>query len=782
LPQSRRPWLALLAVLTAGVARAEVTADHAAFLADTTPHYAWAEPADGLSQPEGPGPRSGLLRVYVTNRGPEPVSVAAQSLDGVALEQLRTSERHEVIWWRTFPNPVPPGACAEVTVRLRYPLTADAHLGLTTGDQPLAVTIPVAPPPFRIETAGFAEGGRSVTLVAEAPLDAPAPARIARVLLDSEDVTSRCSVPPGGFAHGVCPVVVRPPEPLAVGSAHTYALVSEDGRAAAATLRTLSGVLRLDLYGATDLDEDVRLGINSLTHFHTPTRADLDAYARYGLVCAFHTGIPPAVELRGHPATRAYLLHDEPDCWDYTDGTAWPEGRRIGFHGQDMAQAYAGCVAADPVTPVMLTVDLTYKPANYLAYAQIADIVQPDCYPLTVGQSVDWVREIVDACRHAAGPRLTEFVAQVNWEDRGPDMLYKRPPFPREVWLEYLYALGSGARGFSGYEWYDEGNHHGARQYPEVLDAIGQAYRRLELVSPLVVQAHPMELAAAEGEDVWVRTLVCGQDALLLVVVNADHQCQPADFAHHPKADVGLGVPALPWLTPGFAAVVGDGEFHEVPLAAEADGARLRLPALDTGEIVLIARSGELGDALLARYRRLDTERMATLVRADRWRRKQAADERTAIRHIAGRYGAFVVAASASPSGYGVADPELWNPTGEQYNGIEWWTEAMPRGGEWRLTISPERAGVAHTVYFQMRQWWGGGHLRVELLGPDGALVSALEDPTWSGPVPSVALTFPAPGEYTIRLLDAGDGKPGGRLARCIYVVPDTAGPLPGPP
>ena len=50
----------------------------------------------------------------------------------------------------------------------------------------------------------------------------------------------------------------------------------------------------------------------------------------------------------------------------------------------------------------------------------------------------------------------------------------------------------------------------------------------------------------------------------------------------------------------------------------------------------------------------------------------------------------------------------------------------------------------------------------------------------WDGPVPNVALTFDAAGEYTLRILQAGEGKPGGRLGRTVYLVPETEPPLPG--
>ena len=45
-----------------------------------------------------------------------------------------------------------------------------------------------------------------------------------------------------------------------------------------------------------------------------------------------------------------------------------------------------------------------------------------------------------------------------------------------------------------------------------------------------------------------------------------------------------------------------------------------------------------------------------------------------------------------------------------------------------------------------------------------------------------VSFTARQAGEYTVRLLQAGEGKLGGRLAKTIFVVPASAGPPPAEP
>jgi len=776
----------LLAAITLSLyspsAAAEVAVDCSYYHVDVGGDYSWTEGAPGLADFSKTHRRSGTLKVYVNNQGDRPVAVEARTMDGTDLESLRTSDKHEVIWWRTWPNPVPAGGISEVSVRLRYPLESDAVLSLDAEGQVLEATVPVTVPPFRIETVAWAEEGRHVTLVAEWLGEQPA--RIARVLLDGTDLTARSRIPAPEFAHGVCPIEIDLPEPLAPGSFHTYKLVAEDGAAVACTLRTLDEFMRLGMYGAGDLEANIRLGLNCAAHFGALGRTALDRYAAYGQRSAFHVGHSPAPEVRGHPAVHAYILHDEPDCWDYT-ADEWPAPLRIGYHAPQIVEDTRRCAEADPEKPVQVTVDLTFKPANYYVYAQIPDIVSPDCYPLSIGAPLTWVKEATEACRRAAGPRRVEAVPQVDFEDRkNTEMEFRRAPFGREVIIQYLYALGAGARGFSGWEWFDEksdfADFYGAPNFPDVLNALGETYRRFKFLQPLILKAHPTDIATCADERVWVKTLVCGEDALLLVVVNEDYESLPTDFAHTPREATTLAVPHLPWLQAGYAGLVGDGSVTPLSLTPDGDLSRVVLPELDTGALVLIARDGTLAESLLQGYVRAQEQAALHLLNGARMAQAERAQAETARRHIMGRYAPYRVEVARPLSAYGAKEDSFMNPGKTEHPALEWWTEQTPRGGEWSVTIPQEKAGMEHRLYFQMARWWGGGHLRIEVTDADGKVILALDEPTWEGPIPNVGITFPAAGTYAVRILQAGEGKPGGRLSRYLYVVPGDAPPLPG--
>ena len=774
-------WATAAICCAAAQAGAAVTVDCAYYHVDVGNRYAWSEGAPGITDFAKTDRRAGTLKVYVRNDGDAPARVEAAALNGTGLEELRTNDRHEVIWWRTWPDPIPAGAHAEISVRLRYPPKADMQLTLSSDGVPRQVTVPLTPPAFRIETVSWADGGRRLTIVAEKLRDDSA--RVRAVSIDGVDVTAGAKMPAPAFSHGICPIEIDLGKPQAPGSFHTYKLVAANGDAVACTLRTLEEFLRLGMYGAGDLERDVKLGINCATHFGVLNREALDRYAEFGVRSAFHVGASgPPPDVRGHPAVHGFLMHDEPDCWDYS-AKEWPAPMRIGFHGPDIVKHVQACAAADPAKPVLVTVDLTFKPANYYVYSQIPDIVCPDCYPLTIGKPLTWVREVTETCRKAAGPRRVEMIPQVDFEDwKEKEMKYRRPPFAAEVTIQYLYALGSGARGFSGWEWFDEVGKgtvfHGAPNFPDVLNAVGNVFRRFDLLAPLILKAHPAEVAPCDAEDVWVKTLVCGTDALLLVLVNDDYESLPNDIVQRPKHDVAVTVPALPWLEPRTVAQVEDGRLPRLPVTPAGKGCRVVLPRLDVGSILLVTGSDTAPRELVARYEQGQAAKGRSLLRGARARAKREALAEGLERLLTGRFAARAVTVSKPFSAYGVEKTDFWNPSGSRYPGLEWWTESTPRGGEWRVTVPAGEEAKVHSIWFQMASWWGGGYLRIEVEKADGTSILAADRPEWDGPIPHIQVTFPTAGEYVIRILQAGDKKPGGRLSRDIFVVPHPAGAL----
>lgn len=728
---------------------------------------------------------AGYLYLYVHNDGKQPLTAERFTLDGTPLAELR--DKQQVIWWRLLPNPLPAGMVGEFMLRLREPLekACEVQLGFAGGAQVTATVTP-EPNPLRLATVGFAGGGREVFLVAEA-LDGK-PHELARVLLDGADVTRQCRLLAPRFLGGCSPVCFRPPVAPALGSFHTYTVVTKAGAQASCCLKTLDGFVPLGSYGYSTFEDYARNGCNSYANFGKSTEHDLQAMARLGLrgVSMLGSGIIEPYEV-AHPGLYAHYIHDEPDCSDYNFDKL-PHPQRIGQMAMEMEKRVAYTRRHDPLRPSFLTVDLTYKPANYYVYGPIADIVNPDCYPVTIGADATMVREAVETCRLGAGPRPVTFTYSSTMEGpRDPAkfaaLRFPRPNFPLEQRVMMYYAIGAGARGLFNYIHCTENSEkrwsRGSTDWPELWNEIGVVYRELERVSPLLAVAHPTALATCPERKLWLRTLLCGDGAALLVWVNDAYRQDRLGVRYTPLQDLKITVPDLPWLRGWKAYAVGEGSF--APL--NAGGGSLSLPRADVAGLVLLTPNEKLVEQLSVRATQQEETLGRLLLREQRLRQAQRAGRAEINRLIAGELGAFAVEGKGV-SAYGASVESFWNPKEAQYNVLEFGANEAKdeevRGAEFRVTVPAQQAGKPQVLYAQAGTW--GQPAKLTVTGPDGqVLVEREPSGGFSGELVAVRFVPRLAGEHVIRYLQGGPGARGGRISAVIYVLPATEvlAPLP---
>lgn len=788
-------WIACTLMLAAGVPASAARLEVAYWAPDRGTPYQWFETAKEIQSSFTRGyTASGYVVLFVRNDGRTPLTARDLAWNGRPFEELR--KELTLIWWRLLPDAIAPGGVGEVLIRPRAPLREPAAVRVRFGDgSAVQARVGPQPAPVRIETIGFTPRMDEVFLVVER-LDRT-PQRLARVWLDGQDVTDRCRFLDRAFSTGISPVVFKPPKPLRYGSYHTYRVGTAAGASAGCCVRTYDGWVPLGSYGYGTYDEYARNGANGHNNFGRHSKGELDTQALLGMRAVMILGdSPPAPEIRGHAGIFAYGPVDEPDCQDYFRAEGIPHDKRIGYHAMEMARRFQLYRTADPHHLGILTLDLTYKPANYYVYAPLPDVVNPDCYPLTIGQNATMVREVVETARYAAGPRPVTFTFQGGFEERlNPQerarMRFPRPPFAGEVrWMLY-YAIGAGARGLYNYIHCTERSEglisHGSSEYPDVWHAIGRVYRELERVAPLIALAHPTRLAKPDQEKVWVSTLVAGADALLLVVVNEDTVQEAHAFRVRPRRNLRVSLPALPWIAPKVAWQVREDRFAPLPLdpgpsrgAGPGTGAvSVRLDRVDVAELILVAADPRVARSLEARVRERERALGAGLLAL--WRQQQAREGSLvdARRRITSEFGDCVVLGRGIDA-YGVQNQHHWNPADEPYSGLEFGqNEPGPdheRGAEWTIHVSPEQAGRKHIIYAIGGVW--GQPARFILVAPGGS-ATVLREVTGGLPGQLVALpvTFPAAGDYVLRFLQGGPGPKGGSIARAIYVVPADRNP-----
>jgi hypothetical protein len=762
------------------------TIDSAYYAPDRGTPYAWFEGAPGITEYFSKDYRAaGYLYVYVRHDGKEPLTATGFTLDGKPLAELR--EAQQVVWWRLLPNPLLPGQVGEFMLRLRQPLTTAAAVTLSFADgTALTATVRPEPNPLRLATVGFSAARAEVFLVAES-LDGQ-PRQLARVLLDGADVTRRCRLLAPRFVGDCSPVLLRLDKPLELGSFHTYTVVTKSGEQASCCLKTLDGFVPLGSYGYGTYEEYVRNGCNSYANFSKSTAADLAAMARLEMrgVSMLGSGVIAPYEV-AHAGLYAHYIHDEPDCTDYTL-EAFPHPLRIGQMAMEMERRVDYVRRHDPARPSFLTVDMTYKPANYYIYGPIADIVNPDCYSVTIGQDATQVREVVETCRIAAGPRPLTFTFSSTLEGpRDPvtfgAMRFPRPNFPLEQRVMMYYAIGAGARGLFNYIHCTENSaarwSRGSSDWLELWNEIGLVYRELEAVSPLLALAHPTRLATSPTPKLWLRTLLCGDAAALIVWVNDNYQQNRLGVRYQPLESVQISLPELPWLKHWQAYSVGPGGFTALPVT----GRDLLVPRAEIAGMILVTADAALPGALAARYA---SQRDATGRRLlEEWRRRQAEQARKLEinRLIAGELKDYAVEGKGVGT-YGMKLDSFWNPKEEPYNVLEFGaneaTDEVVRGAEYVVTVPAEQVGKPYVVYALAGSW--SQPCTVTVSGPAGpALLERATTAPFEGELLVLRFTPPQAGEHRITYLQAGRGAKGGRISHVIYVLPASAvfAPLP---
>ena len=346
------------------------------------------------------------------------------------------------------------------------------------------------------------------------------------------------------------------------------------------------------------------------------------------------------------------------------------------------------------------------------------------------------------------------------------------------------YAIGAGARGLFDYIHCSERGatymSRGSGEFPDVWQAIGRVYRELEHVAPLLAQAHPAKMAKAEGK-VYVSTLVAGADDLLLVVANEDYRQEKDAFRVTPRAGMAVDVPDLPWLKPAAAWRVTEGGFE--PLARERAGAstRLRLGRLEVAELILVSGDPTRARALQARFEARQRQVGAGLLAAWRARQAEEATAEDVRRRLSGEFADCVVMGRGIEA-YGVQNKRHWNPAGAGYWGFEFGRNESgtdrERGAEWSVTVDAGRAGKPHVLYAMCSAW--GQPARLLLVSPAGGETILREvSGGGSGQLVAQPVTFPSPGTYALRFLQAGPGPKGGSIASAVYLVPAERNPPP---
>jgi len=711
---------------------------------------------------------AGTVEIYLQNRSEKSTAVSRLIVNGQ--DVTNPQKGGDVVWWRLHPNPLPPKSFGELLVRLRNAPQKPIAIEVQFNDgETFQLTVPITPPSVRIEGLGFDSEGKVYAFLEFVGKPNAKPTKVNKVWLDGEDVTRRTRIFAPNFWQNLCPLVIQPTKPLRFGSFHYLRVDTTDG-IAATVFRARDDFFPLGSYGYVTPKEYALNDCNLHVSFGSLNKNQLDALGRYGL-----KGVSPLSKKNetGHPALWAYYLMDEPDVHDYSVKEL-PHEKRVGAFAMEMVERDLECYRRNPSALTFLTVNLTYKPANWFIYGRIADVLNTDPYALLVGWQMRQVFEVAETARLACVPNMMTITYQAMWIEpvkKPSEAKFPRMPFPEEVRIMMHYALAGGAKGLIAYihctERYPEQIFWGAQDYPDVWAEIGKVHREVELVSPVLARSHPLDIAKSLTDGLFVRPLVA-PDAVLVVCVNEKGQSLPDRFVKQTIAPAELELSIPIWLPLKFAFKVGEGEFKPLPCKVIGDKLRVILPEIETAFLLLLCADNNLPKSLKRRYEQLRLSRAENFLRAMQVEERERGEQGNLLRKIPLLFERFAVSSQAEGC-YGIERKTMWNPMKEQHNAWEWYDPEGKSEHKVFWTVQIERAGE-YLVYACAHFF--GHDLLLRVVDEKGQVVQERLVSADAEKVHSWTLPFSREGKYRLILMPK-EGKGGSaRIGKTLFVVP----------
>jgi len=472
--------------------------------------------------------------------GQFPASVQFSKL--AAGEIGRLVANGEPVWWKVDPAAVPPREFAEIVIRLRRPFTnVTVEVVTEHGDCRTQILPEMSP---RFESISFNQTLDTAYAYIRSPRNLqPAPAQL---FFDGQDVTARAKILADNSVD-VIPVVIQCAQPLKKGSLHFFQATFANGPSASATARVWSedfvyGMWGYSKQGTTPqgrvdffLGDLKRHQVNTVMYSYPSEVGDYLSgesgveHSRVTGIRAMRTG-PGKVLNPVH-----YFLMDEPDAHDFSVKQL-PPGQRLGALGQDLVRTSRRFREADPGTPQLLNVDNTFKPENWYTYAQLPDVFCADPY-FQEQQRIVWndrpawaasfvkplyVLGVATICNWACAPKPLHIIlnsVRHNLPSGG-----FRYATPEEKTVELFYALGAGTKSFS-YWWYTPyGEYMGCgaseKEAVALWRQIGLLGAQVRTAGPLLTRSCPAVLPLRAPAKLWTRTLLSGNDTVVVLAVN----------------------------------------------------------------------------------------------------------------------------------------------------------------------------------------------------------------------------------------------------------------------
>ena len=628
---------AVVLLTGSGAALAELTIADAIIRLDRydlpAEEWQWAE---GWAEQRQFFPRyfkpSATIHLFVHNTGESPDRISELLFQGEAMAEActRPDFAGPVIWYRTNPEVIAPGGMAMVYMRLREKPTGPISVGIAaaSGGHLNAELTEDNFEQLRLAYVGFSReidkayvyvenySGRSL--------------EVKGIEIDGRDATSAATIINPAFAGGPALLEVSLNQPFAYGSYHCVKVTTRQGSFAMHQVRARDDFYPLAIIpGTTPLSEYHAKCFNTLysmggSHPDEPGWWSPDSeYERLGFRVTRPAYTEPPVKAGATvpPGRIRYTNIDEPDAHE---SSTLPYMQRCGVNIMARVEPVMSMQRRlDPSHETTVIVDRTYTPMNWFIYGEVPDVLINDCYTPTRFMGFDLMvsAHTIETLVPAVGPRPVEMML---WGGMNTGFPTRRSATPEENDMSVHFVVGGGAKGLHYFlDWnsyptvFEGGYFIGAPRTNMLWKRMGRLNAELMRLGSLLAIGHPYNIAASDHPQLWTRSLLCGQNTFVIVLVNRQHTLHNNDtytrFQHVfpvDKATVTVDLPA--WFSARIAVEVRWDAVTPVQLAGSGSRRILTVENLLTSKVIVVSRDPDIADKLA-----LDPNRLAALIASE---------------------------------------------------------------------------------------------------------------------------------------------------------------------
>ncbi len=506
-----------------------------------------------------------------------------------------------VLWYRVRPRLLSPGSCAQVFVRFRRRPAGDRAtmtIQLENGD-PLQVDIPYKTPGMTVDYVSTNEAMDTLYVYARRHEDAPV-GNVTSFRFNGE-VIRDAKVFGADFPGNVALVVAKLNQPLEVGDYHVAGVKTDAGKAVDAQFRVLPFVfLRSSIGTPPSMLHELNMNVSMWNKLSLASCEKYDVFtsALWGNVYDLHSRVAYAIGL------------DEPDGTFDPQGGRGPGGLgRCARLGTQMSGWNSIVERFAPKVATWAMLNHSARPLSWAVYGQWCDILSVDPYVTTfMGGDHSYIRESLGYVRRCCAPnRMFVTLETFGWGDGDGVPEDGRGPTSLEYRQNVVQAIGCGIKGLTSWVYTRSGGGWQLK-LPEataVKEEIGKMNQLIRHIERYLLIGTPIDLATSDaglvtagpaGQEgwkknrVWVGSLLCGPDTIVLAAVNHI----PASKKEPPTIEPAKNVTITVRL-PRFLQAVKAFESTQdglVPIPCQiADGkALLKLDSIRSGRVFVFRR------------------------------------------------------------------------------------------------------------------------------------------------------------------------------------------------